>query len=103
MKDNYRERIDIPWIRISSELPYDGEWGLFTDNEIVVLGRYKHDALNHLYPCYGPESFDIGNVVAWCPLPNLPKDYNVYHGYQGGNEWDEHGYLLWMDSKNKEE
>ena len=73
-KDGYANRIDLPWLRMDIYPPQDGEWGFFTDGELEGVGRWKHDAMDHLYPFYGPESFDHGHITHWCPLGKLPED-----------------------------
>lgn len=72
-KDGYANRIDLPWLRMDIYPPEDGEWGFFTDGTLEGIGRWKHDAIDHLWPFYGPESFDHNNITHWCPLGNLPK------------------------------
>ena len=69
----YANRIDLPWLRMDIYPPQDGEWGFFTDGALEGVGRWKHDAMDHLWPFYGPESFDHNNITHWCPLGKLPK------------------------------
>lgn len=73
-KDGYANRIDLPWLRMDIYPPQDGEWGFFTDGTLEGVGRWKHDAMDHLWPFYGPESFDHNNITHWCPLGRLPKE-----------------------------
>lgn len=72
-KDGYANRIDLPWLCMDKYPPEDSEWGFFTDGKIEGVGRWKHDAMDHLYPFYGPNSFDHSNITHWCPLGKLPE------------------------------
>ena len=73
-KNGYADRIDLPWLSMSAYPPEDGEWGFFTDGKLEAVGRWKHDAMDHLYPFYGPEKFDHSNITHWCPLGKLPEE-----------------------------
>lgn len=72
-KYGYANRIDLPWLRMDIYPPEHAEWGFFTDGKLEGVGRWKHDAIDHLYPFYGPESFDHNNITHWCPLGKLPE------------------------------
>lgn len=65
------------WITVSEGLPEDGELVLFsTKTDRVFEGRYFADNTDCQWYAFRDECFAWNNVViAWMPLPTLPKPY----------------------------